>query len=322
MTVQTYRAPKYEQALERIKSELGPGAVILSTRAVSPRGVEVRALSEIDAQEKGLLLADGSFRGSLARKLESQGVPHATAAALEDRVCERDGAVPRHPRMLAESVARALGEELHFAAGDPGCLQLPRITALVGPTGVGKTTTLAKLAAVAALVDGERVGLVSLDQYRIGGAEQLQHYADLIGIPMVPADDAASLSRALDRLADADRILIDTAGRAPKDFHAFGQLAHFLHDGGRSIGVQLCVATATPARELEAVVERHLRLGVTGVIATKLDEAVTFGSIARAQISANAPLTYFTTGQRVPEDLTAASADHLAMLLCQREEMQ
>jgi flagellar biosynthesis protein FlhF len=191
----------------------------------------------------------------------------------------------------------------------------PRVVALVGPTGVGKTTTLAKLAAKAALIDRRRVGLISVDDYRIAGAEQLGRYADLIGVPMEVAHDARSLEVALRRLADADLILVDTAGRSPRDTDATRRTAETLHGAQEGVEVQLCVAAATGHAELRVTVEQNAVLRPRKLLITKLDEAVRHGGIVGAQVMAGLPLTYFTTGQRVPEDIEVASPERVASLL-------
>ncbi len=188
---------------------------------------------------------------------------------------------------------------------------------MVGPTGVGKTTTIAKIAARAALVDRRAVALVCLDDYRVGGAEQLQRYADLIGVPMEVANNGKALKCALQRFAAADLVLVDTAGRSPRDQRALTQTGAVLSGAGEPIETHLCLpAWLASAIELRAVVELYAEtLRPRRLVATKIDEAIYHGSIVTAQVLAGVPYSYFTTGQRVPEDLEIASASQLAELL-------
>ncbi|MEM7609422.1 MAG: hypothetical protein AAF411_29095, partial [Myxococcota bacterium] len=190
--------------------------------------------------------------------------------------------------------------------------------ALVGPTGVGKTTTVAKLAAHEALVRRRRVGLISIDDYRIGGAEQLQRYADLIGVPM-ESGGPGDLGRGLRRMAGCELILVDTAGRAPADVHAFTELAESLGGAGEPVETHLCIPASAHDVEVRAIVERHAGLNPSRLLSTKVDEAVYHGGIVAAQTLAGLPFSYFTTGQRVPEDIEIASAGRLAEWLCGEE---
>ncbi|MEO0323566.1 MAG: flagellar biosynthesis protein FlhF, partial [Myxococcota bacterium] len=178
---------------------------------------------------------------------------------------------------------------------------------------------IAKIAANAALVEAREVGLVSVDGYRVGGAEQLQRYADLMGVRMEVADDGRSLRRALARLGDKDLVLVDTAGRSPRDFGALEATAELLRGAGEATETHLCVSAAASDVELRAVVERHRCLDPARLLVTKLDEAVYHGSIVAAQTLSELPLSYLTTGQRVPEDIEVATPGRLAGLLCGEE---
>jgi flagellar biosynthesis protein FlhF len=216
-----------------------------------------------------------------------------------------------------QALAVALDEEMIF--GEPVEQSRTRAIALVGPTGVGKTTTIAKIAAQLALVDQRRIGLVSIDQYRIGATEQLECFANLIGCPMHIAHDAASLEIALRKLSEADLVLIDTAGRSPKDRVALANMAECLYGVQEPVEVQLCLPASTRDSELQVAIDRHSILRPTKLISTKLDEALYHGAIIAAQVLSGLPLTYFTTGQCVPEDIERASSARLADLLCGEE---
>jgi flagellar biosynthesis protein FlhF len=320
----TYRAKHMEEALLRIKRELGPDAVILSSREVrdannraAGTSVEVTAAPYETAQTfepRAASANNPTFDAravTLERKLLSGGVPMNAARTLAMRVRK----VLRDTRLsFVDAVASALRGDVAFATTSRA-----RVVALVGPTGVGKTTTIAKLAAIAALVERRSVALISIDQYRVGASEQLARYADLIGIPMECATDAASLNRALKKFANAELVLIDTSGRSPRDILGIQETCDTLRGAHEPVDVHMCVAAAMREPELMMTLERHAPLSPSRLVVTKLDEAIQCGGVLAAYVHSGLPLSHFTTGQRVPEDIEAASAEALATVLCGEE---
>jgi flagellar biosynthesis protein FlhF len=181
------------------------------------------------------------------------------------------------------------------------------VIALVGPTGVGKTTTIAKLAARAVMRHGaDRVALVSTDHYRIGAAAQLEHYGRLLGARVYPAYDAASLRKVLEMLRGSHTVLIDTAGVAGSDPRLTQQL-EILADAN---GLRACLVLAANAQSqaLDEAVRAYLPLKPHACILTKLDEAPVLGGALSVLIRHRLPLDYTTDGQRVPEDIATADA--------------
>jgi flagellar biosynthesis protein FlhF len=209
-------------------------------------------------------------------------------------------------------LSTVLAEELLFCGG----IGRARVVALVGPTGVGKTTTIAKIAAHEQLVKGRQVGLVTIDEYRVGGIEQLARYAELIGCPIEVASDARTLEIALRKLGRADLVLVDTAGRSPRDAWALSAMSECLHAVQEPIEVHLCLPVAMRESELRTAIEHCSILMPSRLTCTKVDEAICCGTIVAAHIQSGLPLGYFTTGQRVPEDISIASAELLSALLC------
>jgi len=184
------------------------------------------------------------------------------------------------------------------------------VVAVVGPTGSGKTTSIAKLAAHAALVRNKRVALVSVDTYRVGALEQLRAYADLMRVPLSVARDAASLGKALRSHADADLVLVDTAGRGPHDPEQVPALAAMFE--GQAVRVCLCVPATTRRYEIRRILERYKPLAPKAVLLTKLDESSVGGAVINVAMGGGLPLSWITFGQRVPEDIARADAAQLA----------
>jgi len=190
----------------------------------------------------------------------------------------------------------------------------PRIIALVGPTGVGKTTTTAKLAAMYALNRGNKVALITMDIFRVGAVEQLKTYTKIMGIPLEVASTPKELERAVERHADCDLILIDTAGRSHKDSDKLEEMKGFLETTIQS-DIYLCLSATTKDRELEEILNRFSIFPISKVVFTKLDECESVGCIVNLLLKANLKIAYFTTGQRVPEDIEVATSEKLAELI-------
>jgi len=183
------------------------------------------------------------------------------------------------------------------------------IAAILGPTGVGKTTTVAKLAARFALRHGkDHVALVTTDGFRIGAQEQLLTFGRILGVPVHTAIDARSLEQALIQVRDKRLVLIDTAGMSQRDMRLSRQLA-----GLHSTGVKryLALAANSQNESLEEVADLFCRVPLDGCIITKLDEAAQLGSVLSTVVKRRLPIAYFADGQRVPEDIHEASKKRL-----------
>ncbi len=174
---------------------------------------------------------------------------------------------------------------------------------LVGPTGAGKTTTIAKLAATAALVEGKRVRLVTLDNYRVGGVDQIRTFADLIGVPLVILDTPAELAELIATDEESfDLTLVDTAGTSPRDLKNINQLAGEL-PSLPGLEVHLCIPATAAAGQIDELAQRFAPVEPARLLFTKLDEVTNAPELARAPGRLGLPLTWVTTGQAVPEDL-------------------
>lgn len=190
----------------------------------------------------------------------------------------------------------------------------PRIIALVGPTGVGKTTTTAKLAAMYALNRGNKVALITMDIFRVGAVEQLKTYSRIMGIPLEVASSPKELEKAVEKHSGCELIFIDTAGRSHKDKEKLDEMKSFLeHD--IPIEVYLCLSATTKDRELEEIFRRFSIFQISRVVFTKIDESESFGNMVNLLMKDNLPVAYFTTGQRVPEDIEVATSEKLAEMI-------
>jgi flagellar biosynthesis protein FlhF len=195
------------------------------------------------------------------------------------------------------------------------------VVALVGATGVGKTTTIAKLAARYALRHGrERVALVTTDSYRIAAHEQLRTYGRILGIPVRIANSHAELSEALKLLSDKDLILIDTAGMSQRDVRLSEQFA-LLGEAAPNLKTFLVLSTTTHRSGLGEVVKAFGKVKLDGCILTKLDETTSLGGALSTAVEHKLPVAYVSDGQRVPEDIHIARAPNLiqrAVLVAQQ----
>ena len=189
-----------------------------------------------------------------------------------------------------------------------------RLVALVGPTGVGKTTTIAKLAANYRLKKRQSVGLITVDTYRIAAVEQLRTYADIIDLPMQVVSTPREMREAVHRLAGLDLILMDTAGRSPRDEIKIQELKAFLTEAGAD-EVHLVLSSGAGSRALRQTAQQFAAVGTTSLILTKLDESTALGNLLPLFKSCDLPLSYLTNGQNVPDDIETAEATRLAQLI-------
>jgi len=191
----------------------------------------------------------------------------------------------------------------------------PRILSFLGPTGVGKTTTLAKIAGREKIEHPNlKIGLITLDTFRIAAVQQLQEYARIINVPIRVVNDKTQLDHALGEFRKKDLILIDTAGRSQRDELQMSELRDILKNYEYFDNLLVLSATTKDTDQIE-ITKRFSTIPLRGVIFTKLDESTSYGSIFNHAIRFKLPLAYLTTGQNVPDDIENASRDRLIDLL-------
>ena len=200
-------------------------------------------------------------------------------------------------RGLAQVVERRLGQGAPINKANSGYKVV-----LVGPTGVGKTTTIAKLAARYALLRGKKVGLLTVDTFRIAAVDQLRTYAEIMRLPIEVVVSPQDVPGALKRLADRDIVFVDTAGRSQRNEMQMSELRAFLNalDADE---VHLVLSATSSLRTLKEVVERFEEVKFDKIIFTKMDETLTPGIILNGPYWTGKPISYLTTGQSVPDDI-------------------
>lgn len=383
MKIKTYVVGSLSEAVERIKQDLGPDAVILSTRrapvsskwwqrnltrlevtaaidpvgkpgpepdrAVPQPGQLMRMLEQMTeeqlaplrsemAQMRKLMLqmGEGTAPAVAAEEAGGSGAARTPQGAVASEV---DSAVfdicqallwhrlnPRVVEQLADALLAAPAPtgtgDLRGQTAEWLMRQLPdvvplhadprqdRVIALVGPTGAGKTTTLVKLASRLTLEQKRTMAFITIDHFRVGAEAQLKKYADILQAPCALAVNREELEQAINRFADVDLIFIDTTGRSPSDREGVEALKNIL-DIRRPIWRGLVLPATLQEPELTNAIAKFRLVGFDRLILTKLDEAVAFGTLFNAPHTAQCGLSYFTTGQQVPEDCEVASKERI-----------
>ena len=304
--------------LERLADARARQAVDLAAaRATAPVCGDVgREVSELRRLVEAVLsrtgeLPDTSELAHLRDLLRRQEVEDEIIADLLGRFRSRPGAEQaRDAGALRSALVDLIASRIRTAGdGRPA-----RVIALIGPTGVGKTTTIAKLAANFKLRHNRRVGLITIDTYRIAAVDQLKTYADIIDVPLRAVLTPEELREAIAAMKAMDVILIDTAGRSQNDRLRLGQLRKFLEVAGPDETHLVVSATANRACT-RGILGQFLPLGANRIILSKLDEADCYGPVLNVAAWSSVAVSYVTIGQEVPDDIVAADARRLAQCI-------
>jgi flagellar biosynthesis protein FlhF len=269
------------------------------------------ATSEFTPKAKENNPGPSAFHESLLRELKDSGLDREICGKLIESVNNLQSGNEAAAR---DTIRETIGSMVRCA----GAVRLkkngPRVIALVGPTGVGKTTTIAKLAAMYALKRKVKVALVTTDTFRAGAVEQLKTYANILRVPMETASTKKELSKVLESHSDKDIILVDTAGRSSREGGNLDDLDGLLKaDPG--IERHLCLSSTTRDEDLHDIVANFMSLPVHRILFTKLDESRKLGCLVNVPIRNNLPISYMTNGQRVPEDIEIANGRKLGRML-------
>ncbi|HDH06251.1 MAG TPA: flagellar biosynthesis protein FlhF [Nitrospirae bacterium] len=352
MRIKKIQAKNFRQALALVKKELGADAVILSSedRKGSRPYVEVTAAIDYDLetdnnanyspmqasvdisgrsefaelkkdiksltesieamQNSGFELTMPEERRKMFNFLRERSIKDEFALKLVAKANDTDdleALISKEIGSPAPSRSKSPGnEKVAFNAGK-------RIAMLIGPTGVGKTTTIAKLASKA-IKEGRKVGIISIDSYKIGAAEQIRIYARMIGIPLDIVSNVESLEESIKKFYDRDIVLIDTTGQNPQDREYIKGLKD-IYNTGLPIETQLLLSASSDCDFLMSTHEHYRSLPIDYIAFTKTDEAVKLGSIYNLCHLYRKPVAYITTGQRVPGNIEFADSGRLTNLI-------
>lgn len=245
------------------------------------------------------------LRAAVLRDLIRMGLAPDLAQDLASEAPVREG----DSAVTWRGALGLLARRMRFVETDP--LAAGGVVALVGPTGVGKTTTIAKLAARYALKNGlEKMALISADDYRIGAQEQLFIYGRQLNVPVYVARNADELRQRIERLSHADLIMVDTAGVSQRDTRLVRALES-LQMEGRAVSSYLVLAANAQMESIDETVAAFSRMPLAGGIVTKIDEAASLGGVLSVLARYQLPVAWSADGQEVPENLRRASARHL-----------
>ena len=317
------------EALLGSDTESGAGANLNESkpsRRPSDVGVtQVRAIVAAAISERG----DGPFASGngvnpealreVYRRLIEQEVSAEIAETILIEIAEELGPEVENPARVTRSarqrVSRLLPiDEQPLDIEHARCEGRPYVVALIGPTGVGKTTTIAKLAASCRFQDGLSVGLVTTDSFRMAAVDQLSRYAEILQVDLEVVIDPEDMIPALERLAGCDVILVDTAGRSRRDSERLEELGAFLREACPD-ETHLVLSTTSGQRTMLRDADAFSQLGADRVVLTKLDEADGFGIVLNVIQRLDTRISFVTTGQEVPDDIEQGGADRIARLL-------
>ncbi|MGB9697787.1 MAG: AAA family ATPase [Thermodesulfobacteriota bacterium] len=340
MQIKSFRGYDIQEVLKQVKKVFGPEALIISTKTIKPppdrlwRGerslVEVVAALDFAKQSLGLDNASGEaekedlrqgkdpallISNPLAAKMCARGLmPEFVAEiAAEYEHLQAKKEKENNWQNFQEFVLWRIMQSVEVTGLD---LERKKIWAFVGPTGVGKTTTIAKLAALYHLRYQKKIALITLDTFRIGAIEQLQTYAQILQLPLQVAKDGETLRQAINNNVDRDLVLIDTAGRSPHQQLDLEELKNFLGAHGQ-VDCHLVLSATTKEADLMFSIQQFNIFPVKSYIFTKIDETRDHVAIFNQLWRFPKPLSFMTNGQRVPEDIELATKGKVANLIRQ-----
>ncbi|AZB42957.1 flagellar biosynthesis protein FlhF [Bacillus sp. FJAT-42376] len=359
MKVKKYTAGTIQEAMKRVKEDLGHDAVILNSKAVETGGffgfftkkqVEVLAASDPDLaepvkEERNTIAVDPSENFAVKRELEELKMEYRKLAAgssgfklpdpiekLRNVLNEQEVGSP-----IAEDTVRQLLEFWYQAAenqNDEACRKeaerilvqsikhLPyhrmedrkSFIAVAGPTGVGKTTTIVKLAADCLVNENKSIAFITADTYRISAIEQLRTYAKILNAPIEVCYSREDFENAKKKFSHIDHVFIDTAGRNYKNNQYIEDLTNFL-GSDEDIDLFLTLSASTKKKDIHTLIGHFESLQYKQLIVTKIDETDTFGGIYEAARLFEKGIAFFSTGQNVPDDMIPASRETLVQMI-------
>ncbi len=349
MKIRNFYASDMYDVMLKIKQELGEEAVIISKKRINQKGFfgflkpkifEVTAAVETDTKSKEEKIismkkteADDILKNEISeiketvKKLfedKNQGIESIVEYKedisevfrmmdLDEKVIHDFDTYCKHRSVgkdqinkiiLYEFLMNRFNNKINIRQNDS------RVIVFVGPTGVGKTTTIAKIASRESLVNHKKVGLVTIDTYRIGAIEQLKIYANILDISLEVVNQKEEMEEAMENLSDCDIVLVDTTGMSYKNHNQLIDLKGFI-DEINDKEVSLVLSMTCKSTDFAGITENYQLLNFDNFILTKFDETQSYGNILNMMYLSNKPLSYISMGQVVPDDLEFASREVL-----------
>ena len=377
MVIKKYIVSSMNEAMTRIRYELGKDAVILSQRKIkrpgfkgffSPKLIEVTAAVEKMSEPKNEVKKANEFESSIdsikklmeqelknkSTKMDVKGdTPKETAVStssdnelkkemgeikdLLSKVLEKEEIIEEDKfisflkdRDIEEVFIKDIIRDIKATPAFEEKKEILRnylsnlikidtnnlngTVVFAGPTGVGKTTTIAKIAGKLALVEKRKVGLITIDTYRIGAVEQLKTYAEIMGIALEVVITLKEMEEAIEKLKYCDTILVDTTGRSSKNTMQISELRAFVEKASPD-SIYLVMSSIIKNKDIDIILEGYKLLNYDGIIITKLDETSVYGGLVKIIKESNKPIVYVTTGQSVPEDIKRPTKRELLELI-------
>jgi flagellar biosynthesis protein FlhF len=326
MKVKRYVVSNMKEALQMIKQDLGSDAVIVSSRRIreaglrgwiSPAKLEITAAIE----QSYYGAADGQPETDESPGLKLANRPNALAAHKINQCLLKIEVEPDIITYLLEDIdaVKNYQEMKEFLRRRlqtvfktvPAPQEKPRIMAFVGVPGVGKTTTIAKIAAIHALFNNSSISLITIDTFRVGAVEQMRIYAEILGASFDVVSSPEELREAVQENQDKDLILIDTAGRPPKNRFQLLEIKTFL-EVVKELETYLVISAATRFKDVMHLIDEYKIIPYHQLIVTKIDETEYPGILLNVAYLTGLPIAYVTNGQNVPDDLETANPELLA----------
>ena len=249
-----------------------------------------------------------NFRNSL---IEKDIMPSLVNTILEQTA---KAAEFLKPSDVESAIKSTMGSMIPTAGFELKKRKSGKVVALVGPTGVGKTTCIAKIAVISKLLHKLDIGLISLDTYRLGAIDQLKTFAEISGIDFLVAYDEKDLPAMVQKFRKKDIIFLDTAGRSQNNKKLIEETSRTL-DSVKVDEILLALSATASTNNLLDIVKKFSVFKFSGVIFTKLDESVAFGNLFNVIVKSKIPVRYITNGQIIPDDIVAAEPEHLANMI-------
>lgn len=376
MVIKKYIAKNMNEALTRIRYELGKDAIIISQRKIKKPGIkgffqekqiEVTAAIENSRKPKDEAKND-NFKESIQdiQRIMAKSLTNNKEEVIKEsnsndivsnnklqqevnaikellnEVMQKNNGTAEEKKDLVEEILEKIDIDEEFFDNIKKCVdgedtienikevikneiaisdeEMKGNVVLVGPTGVGKTTTIAKLAGRLSLMENKKVGLITVDTYRIGAVEQLKTYAEIMNIPFKVVITIKEMEAAVESMKDCDVILIDTTGRSSKNSMQISELRAFVQKSNPS-SVNLVISATTKNKDIQTIIDGYKQLNYKNVIITKLDETSTYGALYNIPKRAKKPITFITTGQNVPDDIKIPTKDDIIKFLFEEKSL-